>query len=81
MKRKIIKAKTLGFCGGVNHAISLAKKALDEQNNVYSYGPMVHNPRVLQELESLGLKTHKPGKPLPSQGGTQLIRSDGICPF
>ena len=55
---KIIRAEKMGFCAGVRHAVKTADSALEENKNgqVYSFGPLIHNPLALKTFENRGLK-------------------------
>ena len=55
---KIIRAEKMGFCAGVRHAVKTADNALEENKNgqVYSFGPLIHNPLALKTFENRGLK-------------------------
>jgi len=46
-----------GFCYGVNRAIGMAEKELDESAEIYSLGQIVHNDEEEQRLKHLGMKT------------------------
>jgi 4-hydroxy-3-methylbut-2-enyl diphosphate reductase len=51
-------AKTAGFCMGVRRAMDMALEAILKKNgSLYTYGPLIHNPQVLQILKDKGLKT------------------------
>jgi len=53
---KIIVAKHAGFCSGVKRAIDIAEKvAKDNNEKIYVYGQLVHNERVIEELEKKGM--------------------------
>ena len=51
---KIKKAEHLGFCFGVNNAISLAENALSD-GKLMCYGEIVHNPQENERLKKMGL--------------------------
>ncbi len=53
---EIIIGKTAGFCFGVENAVSKTNKLLDENNNMYCLGELVHNKQVTLELQEKGLK-------------------------
>ncbi len=54
---KIYVARGAGFCFGVKRAIEIAFKVAGEsKRGVYTFGPIIHNPQVVTELRSLGLK-------------------------
>lgn len=49
-------AHNIGFCPGVKRAIQIAEKTLEKTpTGVYTLGPIIHNPQVVEELESRGL--------------------------
>ncbi|MGD9155790.1 MAG: bifunctional 4-hydroxy-3-methylbut-2-enyl diphosphate reductase/30S ribosomal protein S1 [Bacillota bacterium] len=76
---EIILAKTAGFCFGVKRALELVDQALaDTGTPIYSLGPLIHNPAVVAELETRGLK---PVETLRGIGaGRVVIRSHGVGP-
>ena len=50
-------AKTAGFCYGVQRAVDMVNKAADEGGRkIYTYGPIVHNETVVEELSKKGVK-------------------------
>lgn len=46
-----------GFCFGVVNAIKKAEKALEQHQEVYSVGQIVHNDEEINRLNQLGLET------------------------
>ena len=76
---KIIIAKTSGFCMGVRRAVEMVLDAPEEhQNPISTYGPLIHNPQVLEILEEKGISAFNE---IPRQGsGTILIRAHGVPP-
>jgi (E)-4-hydroxy-3-methyl-but-2-enyl pyrophosphate reductase len=73
---KVTVAEKYGFCAGVKNAISTAEKVLSEKGKVYSLGPIIHNPDVVQRLAQKGLVTVDDVEQIPA-GATVLIRSHG----
>ncbi|MFH2011850.1 MAG: 4-hydroxy-3-methylbut-2-enyl diphosphate reductase [Pseudomonadota bacterium] len=71
-------AKTAGFCMGVRRAIDIALDAINEKDNIYTYGPLVHNPQAIEMLESKGIKALD--KVNGTLSGTVVIRAHGIPP-
>lgn len=72
-------AKRAGFCFGVKRAVKLAyETASHKRGPVYTLGPIIHNPQVVKDLESWGVKTIE--KPSQAREGTVIIRSHGIHP-
>ena len=51
---KILVAKDAGYCFGVRDAVNLAKKSGGEYDSVYMLGDIVHNERVVSDLEESG---------------------------
>ena len=51
---KILVAKDAGYCFGVRDAVNLAKKSGGEYDSVYMLGDIVHNERVVSDLEKSG---------------------------
>ncbi|MBR4282963.1 MAG: hypothetical protein IKT35_04535, partial [Clostridia bacterium] len=49
---EIITAKTAGFCFGVNRAIELINRLLDDGKKVATLGPIIHNPQVVEDFAS-----------------------------
>lgn len=53
---EIIVAKTAGFCFGVKRAIDIVFKMADEKRKgIYTLGPIIHNPQVVDELKRRGI--------------------------
>jgi 4-hydroxy-3-methylbut-2-enyl diphosphate reductase len=53
---EIIVAKTAGFCFGVKRAIDIAFKLANGKNDgIYTLGPIIHNPQVVDELKRRGI--------------------------
>ena len=53
---KIIIADNAGFCFGVKRAIDIASSEIDKKTkNLFSYGPLIHNPQVVSLLEEKDL--------------------------
>jgi len=76
---KIIVAKTAGFCMGVRRAVEMV---IDSSNNndekICTYGPLIHNPQVLDLLEEKGIPALSE---IPKTGsGTVFIRAHGVPP-
>lgn len=75
---KVIVAQDCGFCPGVRNAIDTAERILKEEKEVYSLGPIIHNPDVVERLARAGLKTISSVDEI--RAGTVLIRSHGAAP-
>lgn len=76
---EILVAKTAGFCFGVRRAMEMVGIALSQkERSLYSLGPLIHNPRVVSELEERGLKTVDALEQVSD--GRVVIRSHGVGP-
>ena len=53
---EIIVGKNAGFCYGVKNAVDNATKELENNENVCCLGEIVHNSKVVKELEEKGMK-------------------------
>jgi len=71
-------AKTAGFCMGVRRAMDIVLDAINEKEDVYTYGPLVHNPQAIEMLNSKGVKVIDGLDGVLS--GTIVIRAHGITP-
>ncbi|MGO1469131.1 MAG: bifunctional 4-hydroxy-3-methylbut-2-enyl diphosphate reductase/30S ribosomal protein S1 [Tissierella sp.] len=50
-------AENSGFCFGVKRAVDMALNNLKQSDGtLYSYGPLIHNPQLVNDLEKKGLK-------------------------
>ncbi len=54
-KRKIVTAKNIGFCSGVDRAINLAEEYAKKFNRVMTLDALLHNEEELKRLESEGV--------------------------
>lgn len=53
---KIVVAKHMGFCGGVRRAVEIAENAAaSAEGQVQTWGPLIHNPQVVQRLQDKGV--------------------------
>ena len=55
MQVKIILARTAGFCFGVNRAVTMLYDLVKNGENICTYGPIIHNPQVINDLSSKGV--------------------------
>jgi 4-hydroxy-3-methylbut-2-enyl diphosphate reductase len=79
---QVIKAKVLGFCAGVRRTVNLALNAAKKYDKrLFTMGPLIHNERVLNDLENLGFSTLDETK-LPETlfRSVTIIRAHGIGP-
>ncbi|MFH1416084.1 MAG: 4-hydroxy-3-methylbut-2-enyl diphosphate reductase [Elusimicrobiota bacterium] len=76
MNFEIVKGKYCGFCSGVTRAITMAAEA-SARGKVYTLGPIIHNPQVVEKLEKNNIIQISDFDDLEAPG-TVLIRSHGI---
>ena len=69
-------AESAGFCFGVKRAIEMAYEAIGVEPKLYSYGQLIHNKTVTDDLASKGLQIVENLNGLTE--GTLLIRSHGV---
>ena len=74
---EVLVARHAGFCFGVERAIDIVKKAASENKNVVTYGPIIHNPQVVEELEKDGVNVIDNMADVNSEMSV-VIRSHGI---
>jgi len=55
-KIKVITAKRAGFCFGVKRAVDMAFDAAKKSERVFTLGPIIHNPQVIERLKSEGVQ-------------------------
>ena len=49
-------ASSAGFCFGVKRAVEMVYNEINNSDNIYTYGPIIHNEEVVKDLESKGVK-------------------------
>ena len=59
---KIQIAKSAGFCFGVNRAVEMVYSLLREGKQVYTLGPIIHNPRWSGSWGSRGYRLSRSRK-------------------
>jgi len=74
----VVVAEPIGFCSGVERAIRMARRVMGTNGRVYSLGPLIHNPIVVEELIRQGLEPVKDIKRAAKK--TLVIRSHGCAP-
>ena len=72
-------AKTAGFCFGVKRAVDKVYELADQEDTVYTFGPIIHNEEVVQDLESKGVQVLNSLDELTAvTDGIVVIRSHGV---
>lgn len=77
---KLLVADFAGFCYGVERAIKLATYAKENSGkDIFTLGPLIHNPQAVQALEAQGIKSIDNADGL-QKGDVIVIRSHGVDP-
>lgn len=78
-------AKTAGFCFGVKRAVETVYEQIEKQKEaekklpIYTYGPIIHNEQVVQDLEEKGVRVLESREELEAlEEGIVVIRSHGV---
>lgn len=74
---KVELAKTAGFCFGVNRAVELVYNLISEGEKVCTLGPIIHNPIVVNDLSSKGVRIVEDVSQVHSDE-VLVIRSHGV---
>ena len=74
---KIKLAKTAGFCFGVNRAVDMLYDMVKSGQKVCTLGPIIHNPQVIEDLKSKGVRIISDPDEVPSDV-TVVIRTHGV---
>ena len=72
---EIIIGKTAGFCFGVKNAVTKAEEALEQNEELYCLGELVHNKQVIEKLTQKGM--HFINDITEAKGKT-VIRTHGV---
>lgn len=74
---QIVKAKTAGFCFGVDRAVKLTYELVEGGHRVATLGPLIHNPQCVADLEARGVVTAPSVAGVPA-GYEVVVRSHGV---
>lgn len=75
---EIILAKSAGFCFGVQRAVDMAYEQAGHRE-VYTFGPIIHNEEVIEDLKSKGVNIIEDLDELEGKADcTVVIRSHGV---
>ena len=72
----IVKAKVLGFCGGVRRAVQMIENEVRDNGPLYPLGAIVHNAHVVEELAAKGARMVESLSEVP-ENGTVAITAHG----
>ncbi|MGI6149851.1 MAG: bifunctional 4-hydroxy-3-methylbut-2-enyl diphosphate reductase/30S ribosomal protein S1 [Limnochordia bacterium] len=81
---EIVLADAAGFCFGVKRALDLTLDAVSKAEAsgsgtpIHTLGPLIHNPQVVQELESKGVAIRQAPEDINS--GVVIVRCHGVSP-
>ncbi|MFM7741906.1 MAG: 4-hydroxy-3-methylbut-2-enyl diphosphate reductase, partial [Verrucomicrobiota bacterium] len=86
---KVIRAKSAGFCWGVERAIDIAREyAQKGRHPVYTDGPLIHNRQMMEVLTGEGIREvgdYRSEAKLDvskstDAGAVMVVRAHGISP-
>jgi 4-hydroxy-3-methylbut-2-enyl diphosphate reductase len=74
------KAETLGVCKGVRRALAVVERALarGHEGGLYTLGPLIHNPRVVEDFRLRGVSVAEDIAGI--REGTVIVSAHGIGP-
>ena len=76
---EVILAESAGFCFGVKRAVDKVYEQIASGKKIYTYGPIIHNEFVVQDLEKKGVQVIESEEELEKlTEGTVVIRSHGV---
>ena len=77
---KVTVAKTAGFCFGVKRAVEQVYEQIASADQpVYTFGPIIHNEQVVEDLEKKGVRVLNSVEELETlTEGIVIIRSHGV---
>ena len=75
-------ARTAGFCMGVKRAVDMVLDIARRKGkeNIYTYGPLIHNPQTIELLRRRGIIPVSHLDEIREGGATIIIRAHGISP-
>ena len=74
---EVILGKTAGFCNGVLRAVEQTQNIMNNSNNMYALGELVHNEQIISKLRKKGLIIIENIEDAP-EGSTVIIRAHGV---
>ncbi len=77
---KVVLAKSMGFCFGVKRAVETVYEQAGQKGILYTYGAIVNNEEVVNDLEKKGVVVLKNRQELSEiKEGTVIIRAHGVA--
>ena len=80
-RQKVIRAEEMGFCMGVERAVSIVQKISDnnkQKKNVFTLGPIIHNRQIIENFSKKGVNVLQSVDDI--EDGTVIIRAHGVPP-
>ena len=76
---EVILAETAGFCFGVKRAVDQVYEQIRTGKKIYTFGPIIHNENVVEDLEKKGVQVIDNVDELAMlTEGSVVIRSHGV---
>lgn len=76
---EVILAETAGFCFGVKRAVDQVYEQIKTGKKIYTFGPIIHNENVVEDLEKKGVRVIDNVDQLATlTEGSVVIRSHGV---
>ena len=76
---EVIVAKSAGFCFGVERAVNMVYEQIDGKNSIYTFGPIIHNEIVVNDLKTKNVEVINSIEELKlKENGVVVIRSHGV---
>ncbi len=76
---EVILAEQAGFCFGVDRGMEQVEEWISSGKQVFTYGPMIHNESVLDNLSNRGVRViHSASELSGEKSGVVVIRSHGV---
>jgi 4-hydroxy-3-methylbut-2-enyl diphosphate reductase len=76
---QVLLADEFGFCFGVERAVQMVEKSLEEGDTVRALGPLIHNAQEMERLEKEGVATISEPVQI-KRSETAVIRAHGVTP-
>ena len=76
----VILARTAGFCPGVKRAIDRVLELAQAGKPIYTLGPLIHNPQVIETLEEKNIVAVKSLSQIRHKNAVLVIRAHGVTP-
>ncbi len=83
---KVIRAKSAGFCFGVERAIGIARSFSDKEHKIYTDGPLIHNRQMMEVLHDENIHELDTDEGIENlaktcENCTLVLRAHGISPM